>query len=94
MTGSYVFYLLGGDAFRFATGSGETTPIGSGGESTVVNVSDDGSHVFFVSEQQLDGGEGQAGAENLYVWDGASVSFVVVLASEDMVSRESSLVNW
>jgi hypothetical protein len=75
-----------GEAFVFDTDTGTSTPIGSGGESVVVNVSASGSRVFFSSRQQLDGGEGVPGEENLYVWDGSIAHFIGILDSEDIES--------
>lgn len=71
-----------GEIFVFDADSHVTTPIATS-EATVVNVSADGSHVYFVSTQQL-GGEGTLGAENLYVWDGASVHFIAELDPSDL----------
>jgi hypothetical protein len=66
-------------------GAHEPIQIGSGGESTLVNVSADGSHVYFVSPQQLDAAaKGIATAENLYVWDGATIGLVAVLDPLDV----------
>jgi hypothetical protein len=59
-------------------------PIGSGGEAALVNVSADGSHVYFTSLGQLDGEAGQEGEDNLYVWDGSSIRFIVVLDPADL----------
>ncbi len=81
--GSRVFYLLGGDAFAFEAATQTATPIGGGGETTIINVSADGSHVYFTSPQQLDGGAGEPGGRNLYVWDGDTVRFVAVLDPAD-----------
>lgn len=75
-----------GEAFRYDVGTETSDPIGSGGDLVLVNVSADGSHVYFVSGQQLDGTEGTLGAENLYAWDGASVDFIGVLDPEDLES--------
>ena len=63
-------------------------PIGSGADSTVVNISSDGSHVYFVSPAQLDGDSGQAGADNLYVWDESAVRFIATLDPLDVVGHE------
>jgi hypothetical protein len=90
--GGRVFYLQGGDAFAFDAVTESTTPIGSGGETTIVRVSAGGSHVYFSSGQQLDGSNGDAGARNLYVWDGASVRFIAVLDPADF-DDGASLVN-
>ena len=76
--GSRVVYVKGGDIFSFEVG-GSTSAVGSGGKSTLVNVSADGSHVYFVSpvvmaagEVNGNGEEATVGAQNLYVWDTAS----------------------
>jgi sugar lactone lactonase YvrE len=92
--GSRAFYLSSGDIFAFDTGSKATASIGSGGESTVVNISADGSHVYFASPQLLDGAAGEAGEPNLYVWDGNTIQFVATLADQDFESfKGSSLVH-
>lgn len=75
-----------GEALRYDADAAITTPIGSGGESVLVNVSADGSNVYFSSRQQLDGSNGILGEENLYVWDGASIAFIGALDSEDIES--------
>lgn len=74
-------------------GPGAQSPIevGSGDESVVVNVSADGSHVYFVSPEQLDGAaEGQLGEDNLYVWDGGPVRLVGILDRVDVEGRSAS----
>ena len=92
--GAKVFYLLGGDLFEYDADAEASTQIGSGGESTAVNISADGSHAYFSSPQQLDGGEGELGGRNLYVWDGTSVNFIAVLDPQDFAEfGGSSLVN-
>jgi hypothetical protein len=75
-----------GDIFSYDTQTEGTKQIGSGEESIIVNVSPDGSHVYFVSPQQLDGGKGVPEAENLYVWDTASevVRFISTLTDRDV----------
>lgn len=59
----------------------------TGSEAVVVNVSADGSHVYFVSPRQLDGSKGMAGEDNLYVWDGSTTRFVATLAPEDVTGE-------
>lgn len=86
-SGDRLFYLQGGDIFALDTGTGEAAPIGSGGESTVVNVSADGSRVYFSSPKQLEGEAGQAGEPNLYVWDGATTSFIATLDPADFTGE-------
>jgi streptogramin lyase len=91
--GDRVFYLKEGNIFAFDTGTGEATPIGSGGESTVVNVSADGSHVYFSSFQlQSPDNEGEAGARNLYVWNEGAVDYVATLSGQDFESFAGSFL--
>jgi hypothetical protein len=68
--------------------------------SIFVNVSPDGSHVFFISKEALTGLEGNEGGEvaeatkpNLYAWDSAteSTSFVARLDPQDLISFEGNL---
>ncbi len=102
--GDRVFYEQAGDVFACDAGSvgcgpGGNAPlaIGSGGETKLVNISPDGSRVYFVSPQQLDGSEGEPGLNNLYLWDGSAVRFIAVLASEDLESFGEGAVrlgNW
>ncbi len=83
-----------GDIFAFDADSAATTPIATGGGAIVVNVSADGSHVYFVSTDQLDGAKGTLGADNLYVWDGSGVSFIAILDPADLTAFDpNGLVN-
>jgi hypothetical protein len=55
-------------------------------ESVFVNVSADGSVVYFTSKSTLDiDGEGVAGQNNLYLWNGSAIRFVGLLDPEDFV---------
>jgi hypothetical protein len=95
--GSRVFYLSAGNLFAYNTATETSIPIGSGGESTPVNISNDGSHVYFSSPQEL-----APGAEplerNLYVWDGTDVTFIATLSQSDFErfggTSLVSLANW
>ncbi len=97
--GRRVFYLAGGDLFACDLGAGgcagegahEPLKIGSGGESTLVNVSANGSHAYLTSKAVLTGEEesewgakAKAGEENLYAWDGESVRFIGVVSALDV----------
>jgi hypothetical protein len=91
--GDRILYLEGGDIFACDLASGGCAgegshapiPIGSGGESTLVNVSADGSHAYFVSPKVLDGAEeGVLGEDNLYVWDGSTIDLVTILEPSDL----------
>lgn len=80
--GSRLFYLKGGDIFAYDVQTGTPMPISSGG-AEVVNVSADGSHLYFVSAAEQ-GGEGEAGKDNLYVWAGSVPRFIAVLDPADI----------
>ncbi|MFL5897747.1 MAG: hypothetical protein ACJ76D_04710 [Solirubrobacterales bacterium] len=89
--GRRVFYLHGGNIFGFDAASGQFQ-VTSGGGATPINVSADGSHVYFVSPEQLDGSAGAAGSNNLYVWDGNSATFITILSADDLKDPESAIV--
>jgi hypothetical protein len=88
--GQYLFYIAGGNILRFDTSSQSVRQIGSGGESIIVNISADGSHVYFVSPDELSTG-GTPGQENLYGWDAASgaVRFIATVEEEDVIGEPS-----
>ena len=90
--GRYLFYVAGGNIHRFDTEEEVNKEVSSTGDAEVVNVSADGSHIYFVSESQI-GGKGEAGQPNMYVWSGASPEFVATVDPED-VSGTPSLANW
>jgi hypothetical protein len=85
------------DLFSFDTASQTATQITTGGGARFVNVSADGSHVYFVSTQQL-APNVAAGADNLYVWDRDSdqTSFIAVLDPGDVDDSgfAPSLTKW
>jgi hypothetical protein len=94
--GSRVFYLKGGDVFSFDTATRATVAVGSGGKSTLVNVSGDGSHVYFISPVVLTGSEvndhgavAASGGENLYVWDEGTgtVRFIATVEEKDVTGE-------
>jgi hypothetical protein len=103
--GSHVFYLRmkpspalldGGELFEFDATTGTSTTIAAGNEASVVNVAADGSRVYFVSRQQL-GGEGVAGAPNLYLKGPDDIRFVAVLDGKDVTKQTAaglSLLRW
>lgn len=73
------------DLFSFDTASQTTTQITSVGDAQFANVSEDGSHVYFVSKSPING-EGLAGEPNLYVWErpGDSTTFIATLDPADV----------
>lgn len=84
-----------GQLFEFDWSTGDTTPITPSGEAVFVNISEDGSHVYFISPEQLDGAHGSLGANNLYLWDGAP-RFIATVDPSDVVTggEEASLAEW
>lgn len=96
--GGRLAYMSGGEAFSFDAGSGVVSSVGSGGETTVVNVSADGSRVYFVSPRVLGAHlwsteyKPVAGKANLYVWDAGSeaLTFIVTLEASDMSFEEGT----
>jgi hypothetical protein len=91
--GTLLTYVKGGDIFSFDVASETSTPVGSGGESVPVNVSADGTHVYFVSRKVLvpDPGPG-AGKQNFYVWDANSgaIAYIGRLTAEDVEGTAST----
>ncbi|HEX5593220.1 MAG TPA: hypothetical protein VFX35_07725, partial [Solirubrobacterales bacterium] len=103
--GGYVFYVVpagseeAGTIHRFNTATGADAVANPGDEGLIVNVSGDGSHVYFISEAQLDG-KGTAGEPNLYVWSGGSPTYVATVLPSDLVRTSDAgnlvpaLANW
>ena len=94
--GERAFYAKAGGLYAFETaGEGTTTQIAANGR--FVNVSADGSHVYFTSQDQLVP-EGTGGTNNLYVWDGTSIEFIAVLDPKDLIEFGGNvlrnLVTW
>ncbi|MDX6602509.1 MAG: hypothetical protein QOF13_1711 [Solirubrobacterales bacterium] len=79
-------------------GPGAHAPTQIATNSVFVNVSADGSHVYFTSKDKLDGaGEGTPGANNLYLWDGTGIRFIAVLDPQDLVAfgdPDVDLLRW
>jgi hypothetical protein len=96
--GSRLFYEQGGNLWAFDVAEEQHHLIADSGDARVVNISADGSHLYFTSLSQLDGDEGAAGEHNLYVWDGADVRFVAVLTERDVLGEaltgDSGLGSW
>jgi dipeptidyl aminopeptidase/acylaminoacyl peptidase len=88
--GSVFTYTQGGDVFSFNTSSGVATPIGSGGKSTLVNVSADGSHVYFISSSVLASPGAKKGKNNLYVGDARTggISYIATVTPTDVVGEK------
>jgi hypothetical protein len=99
--GSRVFYATGPGntpAGLFTCDVQVGTCAGAGKQEIVangifVNVSADGSHALFTSEESLTGTEeneigetAKAGEHNLYTWNGGGIAFVGILDPQDFVS--------
>ncbi|MGN6558120.1 MAG: hypothetical protein ACTHLH_08945, partial [Solirubrobacterales bacterium] len=90
--GKYLFYVAGGNKgtiHRFETGTEEDEEVNPGTEAELVNVSADGSHAYFISEEEI-GGEGTAGQPNLFVWNGTTTELVATVAASDLVQTSVS----
>jgi len=92
--GDYLFYVTGGSngtIHRFNTVTEADIEINPVGAAEVVNVSADGSHIYFISAQQLDGVQGVAGEPNMYVWSGGSPEYVATVLPSDLVRTSGEL---
>jgi hypothetical protein len=101
--GRYIFFVTEGGRgtiHRLDTQTEADVAINPGAPGQIVNVSADGTHVYFISEAQIEG-HGEAGRPNLYAWSpGAPVKLVTIVAASDMVTTsgsgvgQPSLTNW
>jgi hypothetical protein len=97
--GRYVFYVADGDIHRFDAEHKGDDQVTSTGNAEVVNVSADGSHVYFISETQI-GGKGEAGQPNMYVWSGGVPEYIATVLPTDLehtsgnISDRPGLTNW
>ncbi len=82
--GRYLFYVVGGDIHRFDVETEADVEVATSGDAKFVNVSADGSRVYFISEQQLDGGKGTAGQPNMYLWQGGAPQYVATVLPSDL----------
>lgn len=93
--GSRLFYVHAGDIFAFNTTTDGQAEINASGDAEVVNVSADGSHLYFTSPSQLDPPQGTPGEANIYAWDEATetVAFVATVRASDLNSTPG-LAKW
>jgi hypothetical protein len=92
----FAFDVASRTVTRLSTGSASsgnsdacTSSYGDAGCSVrFVNASSDGSHVFFISPEQLDGSKGAPGEPNLYVHDAAGTTFVATLSAQDLQQND------
>ena len=77
----------------------KTATISNSGDASIVNVSEDGSHVYFFSMSPING-EGEAGKPNLGVWSASDESskFIATVAEADVKSsgqnQTASINTW
>jgi hypothetical protein len=93
--GRYLFYVAGGEKgtiHRFDTTTGIPVPVNPTAPGEVVNVSADGSHVYFISEDQI-GVLGEPGEPNLYDWDVDGIELVATVVDSDLVGIPA-LTRW
>jgi NHL repeat-containing protein len=101
--GEAIFYEHRGNLFAFDTGTEATAQIAVGAK--FVNVSEDGSHIYFISTSVLTGAEenelgqkAEAGKDNLYLWDRASKAthFIAIVDPKDVAGAGGapSLTKW
>ncbi|MGN6586074.1 MAG: hypothetical protein ACTHKT_01200, partial [Solirubrobacterales bacterium] len=91
--GKYLFYVTGGEKgtiHRLNTESKKDVAVNPTAEGEVVNVSADGSHVYFISKEQISG-LGTAGQPNLYDWDESGIELVATVAPSDLERTSGTL---
>jgi hypothetical protein len=86
--GSRAFFVQGGNIFAYDIEAEEASPVSATGDATLVNVSPDGSHAYFVSNTEIVSGKGTAGSPNLYVWNGTAIEFIATIDESDMGNNE------
>jgi hypothetical protein len=88
-----------GNLYMYDLNEEKTVAISNTGDASIVNVSEDGSHAYFVSKSKIDG-EGEPGQPNLGVYSVAdeSAKFIATLAEADVTSsgrnQTASINTW
>lgn len=88
--GARLFYLRGGNLYRFDAETGQTKQFTASGNVTPVNVSPDGTTVYFVSPSVLtseanpNGSKPKAGKQNLYLSNEGTIKFVGTVTDRDV----------
>jgi sugar lactone lactonase YvrE len=91
--GARVAFVKGGKIFSFDADA-EPPTVTEVAEGAPINVSSDGSHVFFASKAVLTGAEKNEneevavdGARNLYAWDGAGTRFIGAVGAQEFAAQ-------
>jgi hypothetical protein len=86
--GTILHYVSSGNIFRFSVATSQTSQITTSGDAELVNISRDGSHLYFLSKSLLDGPNGIAGQPNLYAWsvDAPVIRYVATVATSDLAA--------
>jgi hypothetical protein len=92
--GEFLYYVAAGNIHRFDTVTEADFQVNASGDAEIVNVSGDGSHVYFISKSQLDGSKGVAGEPNLYVWSGGSIEYIATVAPSDLERTSGSVEHY
>ena len=92
--GGKLFYENAGNVYAFDVSSGATTAVNGSGDAELVNISADGSHVYFISPSLLDGPEGQVGKPNLYVWKGGATNYIATVLQSDLERTSGKAPNY
>lgn len=83
--GDQLTYLRENNIFQFDSSGGATTQVTNSGDAEVVNVSADGSHVYFLSPSVLTGSSASPGAPNLYMWTASTgIKYVATVSPADL----------
>jgi len=84
--GDALFYVSGGDVHKFSTATGATQAVTTTSNAELVNISSDGSHVYFISETALPGTAATPGSPNMYVWTSSdqATRFVATVLPADL----------
>ncbi len=80
--GSSVFFTKAEKLYEFDVLSGATSELASGGVKGVLGASDNGTHIYFVSNGVLTAGA-TAGRPNLYLSDSGKLTYITTLSSVD-----------
>jgi hypothetical protein len=87
--GERIFYVESDDLLAFDTSSKEAIEFSTTGDVTPVNVANEGSRAYFVSESVQGGANpqgdtAQAGAQNLYLSEEGAISFIATVTDRDV----------